>query len=75
MRRAVFASLLTLTLAASAKADVTIRQSSTGKGLGMSGTTAGTTCIKGARMRSVSAGALADDLFAVPTGDKLKERT
>lgn len=52
MRRAVPAAFLTLALAAPALADVTIKQSTTGKGLGMSGTTTGTTYIKGAKMRT-----------------------
>jgi hypothetical protein len=67
MTRAAVVSLFVLSLAAPANADVTIKQSTSGKGLGMSGTTSGTIYIKGAKMR-------ADDLFAVPGGYKLKER-
>jgi hypothetical protein len=52
MRRAALVSFLSLSLAAPAAADVTIRQTTTGKGMGMSGTTAGTTYIKGAKMRT-----------------------
>lgn len=52
MRRAVVSSLLTLTLVAPAAADVTIKQTTSGKGLGMSGSTTGTTFIKGAKMRT-----------------------
>lgn len=52
MRRVALIPFLTLALAAPVQADVTIKQSNTGKGLGMSGTTASTTFIKGSRMRS-----------------------
>ncbi len=52
MTRAALVSLLVLGLAAPAAADVTIKQSTSGKGLGMSGTTVGTTFIKGAKMRT-----------------------
>lgn len=52
MTRAALVSILTLSLAAPAAADVSIKQSTSGKGLGMSGTTTGTTYIKGARMRT-----------------------
>lgn len=52
MRRAVLASVLSLSLAAPALADVTIKQTTAGKGMGMSGTTTGTTYIKGAKMRT-----------------------
>jgi hypothetical protein len=52
MRRALFATLLSASLAAPASADVTIKQTNGGKGLGMSGTTTSTTYIKGAKMRS-----------------------
>jgi hypothetical protein len=41
-----------LAVATPALADVTIKQTTTGKGLGMSGTTSGTTYIKGAKMRT-----------------------
>jgi hypothetical protein len=52
MTRAAAVSLLVLSLATPASADVTIKQSTSGKGLGMSGTTTGTTYIKGAKMRT-----------------------
>lgn len=52
MRHAVIATALALGLAAPAAADVTIKQTTSGKGLGMSGTTTGTTYIKGAKMRT-----------------------
>ena len=52
MRRALFAALVTTSLAAPAAADVTIKQTNGGKGLGMSGTTASVTYIKGGKMRS-----------------------
>lgn len=52
MTRALMAATLTVALTAPAWADVTIKQTTTGKGLGMSGTTPGTTYIKGSRMRT-----------------------
>jgi hypothetical protein len=52
MTRTTLAAVLILRLAAPAAADVTIKQSTSGKGLGMSGTTTGTTFIKGAKMRT-----------------------
>ncbi len=52
MRRAFFAALVATSLAAPAAADVTIKQTNGGKGLGMSGTTASVTYIKGGKMRS-----------------------
>lgn len=52
MHRTLLALLLAAGLALSAYADVTITQSTSGKGLGMSGKTTGTTYIKGHRMRS-----------------------
>jgi len=52
MTRAIFTSLLALSLAAPAAADVTIKQTTAGKGLGMSGSSTGTTYIKGAKMRT-----------------------
>ena len=52
MTRAAFVSLIALSLTTPTAADVTIKQSTTGKGLGMSGTTMGTTYIKGAKMRT-----------------------
>ena len=57
MRRAVLASILALGLAAPVAADVTIKQTTTGKGLGMSGSAASTTRIKGSKMRTRSASA------------------
>lgn len=52
MKRAVLAAIAALTLAVPASADVTIKQTTTGKGLGMSGTMPGTTYIKGMKMRT-----------------------
>lgn len=52
MTRVMMAAALTVALTAPAWADVTIKQTTTGKGLGMSGTTPGTTYIKGSRMRT-----------------------
>ena len=52
MHRTLLALLLAVGLALSAYADITIKQSTSGKGLGMSGKTTGTTYIKGHRMRS-----------------------
>lgn len=52
MLRTTLPALLALALASPAWADVTIKQTTTGKGLGMSGTMAGTTYIKGMRMRT-----------------------
>lgn len=52
MLRTVSTALLALALASPAWADVTIKQITTGKGLGMSGTMAGTTYIKGMKMRT-----------------------
>jgi hypothetical protein len=52
MHRTLLALLLAVGLALSTYADVTIKQSTSGKGLGMSGKTTGTTYIKGHRMRS-----------------------
>ncbi len=52
MRHAVIAAVLALGFAAPGAADVTIKQTTSGKGLGMSGTTTGTTFIKGAKMRT-----------------------
>jgi hypothetical protein len=51
MTKEAIAAILALALAAPALADVTIRASGTGKGLGMSGTTSSTTYIKGQKMR------------------------
>ncbi|MBP7777430.1 MAG: hypothetical protein KA371_09900 [Acidobacteria bacterium] len=52
MTRAALALILAFGLASPAAADVTIKQTTSGKGLGMSGTTSGTTYIKGAKMRT-----------------------
>lgn len=52
MKRIFVALVLALVLAAPAFADVTIKQTVSGKGLGMSGTTPSTTYIKGNRMRT-----------------------
>ena len=52
MTRAALAFVLAVGFAAPAVADVTITQTTSGKGLGMSGTTTGTTYIKGAKMRT-----------------------
>jgi hypothetical protein len=52
MTRLLLVTVATLALAAPLSADVTIKATMTGKGLGMSGTTTTTTYIKGTRMRS-----------------------
>ena len=52
MTRVVLTAVLALGLALPAYADVTIKQTTGGKGLGMSGTAPGTTYIKGNKMRS-----------------------
>jgi hypothetical protein len=52
MKRAIVAAVLAAGLAVPAYADVTLKQTSTGKGLGMSGTTNATTYIKGNKMRT-----------------------
>jgi hypothetical protein len=52
MKRVVIAAALTLGLALPAFADVTLKQTTGGKGMGMSGNTSGTTYIKGNKMRS-----------------------
>lgn len=52
MKRAVLTAVLALGLAMPAFADVTLKQTTTGKGMGMSGTTGGTTYIKGGKMRA-----------------------
>lgn len=54
MKRAVLALILALGLAAPAVADVTIKSTMTGKGMGMSGKTTATTYIKGNKMRTDS---------------------
>ena len=51
MTRNIAAGVLALLLCAPAIADVTLKQTATGKGLGMSGTTTSTTYIKGLKMR------------------------
>jgi hypothetical protein len=52
MTRVFFATVLAIGLALPAYADVTIKQTTGGKGLGMSGNAAGTTYIKGNKMRA-----------------------
>ena len=52
MKRLILATVTALALAAPAHADVTIKSTTAGKGLGMSGTVSGTTYIKGNRMRT-----------------------
>jgi hypothetical protein len=52
MQRIVLAILLSIAVAAPAFADVTIKMTTGGKGMGMSGTSNGTTYIKGNKMRS-----------------------
>jgi hypothetical protein len=54
MKRAVLVTLLIAGLASPAAADVTVKQTTTGKGMGMSGKIAGTTYIKGLKMRTDS---------------------
>jgi hypothetical protein len=52
MKRALLAGVLAMSVAAPAAADITIKQTTSGKGLGMSGNMAGTTYIKGMKMRT-----------------------
>src|SRR5688572_6404443 len=52
MSRQVLFAALAIVICAPAHADVTIKATSTGKGLGMSGTTTAVTYIKGLKMRS-----------------------
>ncbi len=52
MKQMLVAVLLSFGLAVSAGADVTVKQTTTGKGLGMSGNAPATTYIKGNKMRS-----------------------
>ncbi len=52
MKYAFVATLVAICLAMPAYADVTLKQTTGGKGMGMSGKTAGTTYIKGNKMRS-----------------------
>jgi hypothetical protein len=52
MKRTFVAIALAAGLASPAFADVTVKQTTTGKGLGMSGTTTGTVYIKGNKMRA-----------------------
>lgn len=52
MKRVVLTTALTLGLALPAVADVTLKQTTGGKGMGISGKAGGTTYIKGNRMRS-----------------------
>jgi hypothetical protein len=52
MKRVVIAGVLALGLALPAYADVTLKQTTSGKGMGMSGTTPAVTYIKGNKMRT-----------------------
>lgn len=52
MLRTISAAFLALALASPALADVTLKQTMSGKGLGLSGTMTGTTYIKGMKMRT-----------------------
>ena len=52
MTRLILVATAVLAIATSSFADVTIKSTTTGKGLGMSGTMSGTTYIKGNRMRT-----------------------
>jgi hypothetical protein len=52
MKRTFIGAVLALGLALPAHADVTLKQTTGGKGLGISGTASGTTYIKGNKMRS-----------------------
>lgn len=54
MKRVILAAALMAALASPAWADLTIRQSTAGKGLGMSGNMSGTTYLKGSKMRTES---------------------
>lgn len=54
MKRVILALLLCGAMAAPAAADVTLKQTTTGKGMGMSGKIAGTTYLKGLKMRTDS---------------------
>ena len=52
MTRVLGLAILVLSLAAPAAADLTLKQTVSGKGLGVNGQTTSTTYIKGNRMRS-----------------------
>ncbi|MDH4065753.1 MAG: hypothetical protein OEW19_15250 [Acidobacteriota bacterium] len=52
MKRVLAGAVLSMLITGPAWADVTIKQTTTGKGMGMSGTMAGTTYIKGMKMRT-----------------------
>ena len=52
MKRALLSSVIALGLAVPAFADVTLKQTTNGKGMAMSGTTTATAYIKGSKMRS-----------------------
>src|SRR5438093_4073524 len=52
MKLAILMTVLALGLARPLSADVTIKQTNAGKGLGMGGQTTGTTLIKGNKMRN-----------------------
>ena len=52
MKRSILIALVSLALAAPAFADVTMKSTIVGKGMGMGGTMTSTTFIKGTKMRS-----------------------
>jgi hypothetical protein len=52
MKRSIFAAILTVVVVAPASADVTIRSTIAGKGMGMSGTMTSVTYVKGSKMRN-----------------------
>jgi hypothetical protein len=52
MKRIIFSTFIAVALATPAHADMTVKQTTDGKGLGMSGKMAGTVYIKGNKMRS-----------------------
>jgi len=62
MHRRILPSLLALVVLAPAQADVTIKATATGKGLGMSGDTSNVTYIKGLKMRSEAASGKASNV-------------
>jgi len=62
MRRRLLPALLALAVSAAATADVTLKATATGKGLGMSGETSNVTYIKGLKMRSEAASGKASNV-------------
>jgi len=52
MKRVLLVTLLSLTFSAAAYSDVTLKQTTSGKGMGMGGDMAGTTYLKGNKMRT-----------------------